>query len=338
MNCGHFHGKVLPLRTFETAWMYAQTSILVAAVELDVFTHLAQGRQTLPSLAKGCGASRRGLRVLLNALVAQEFLRKSGSRYWLQAEAARYLVRGQSDYLGEYVIRLRAPWNEWKHLAGVVRTGRPRRAINRVDLGKRFFPKLAQALFPGNFLTAKEVAPRIAPGPGNRNWKILDVACGAAPWSMAFAIRDPSVRVVALDLPEVLKVTRRFAVRHEVRRQYEFLAGDWNGLDFGPNRYDLVVLGHILHSEGVRRSRTLVRRCYRSLKKGGRLLIVEINPDDQRASPRFPLVFAVNMLMFTEQGDTYTFGEIRSWCQAAGFHRITRLASPSVSPLILARK
>ena len=338
MNCGHHRDRKLPLKTFEAIWAYTRTRILMSAIELDLFTRIARGHTTLERLSKACRASRRGLRALLDALTADQFLRKSGSRYLLSEEAAHFLVKGKTDFLGDYVARAGVPWDDWKHLTRVVRRGRPRRAMNRPSLGNRYFPRLAEALFPGNFLAAREVARRLAPRGRKQEWKMLDVACGAGPWSIAFAVRNPSVRVAALDLGEVLKVTKRFALKHGVRRQYEFLAGDWHKIDFGRNRYELVVLGHILHSEGARRSQTLIKRCYRALRKGGRLLIVEINPDAGRRKALFPLIFALNMLLYTEEGGTFTFEEIRSWCRKAGFRGVRQIPSSSVSPLILAGK
>ena len=338
MNCGHHHERKLPLRIFEDLWAYTRTRILITAIELDLFSRMARGHRTVESLSKACRASRRGLRALLDALTAGQFLRKSGSRYLLSEEAAHFLVREKTDFLGDYVVRTKYPWDDWKHLTSIVRRGKPRRAMNRVRLGNRYFPRLAEALFPGNFLVAREVAQRLAPRGRDQDWEMLDVACGAGPWSIAFAVRNPSVRVAALDLPEVLKVTKRFASRHGVRRQYEFLAGDWHKIEFGRKRYDLVVLGHILHSEGARQSQSLIKQCYRSLKEGGQILIVEINPDSGRRKDLFPLIFAVNMLMYTEEGNAFTFEEIRSWCRKAGFQGVRRIPCSSVSPLILARK
>ena len=318
--------------------MHVRTGILIAAVELDVFTKIAAGRRTVSALSKACKASPRGLQAILNELTAEKFLRKSGSKYLLGPEADCFLVRGRPDYLGEYVVRMKFSWQEWKDLAGVVRRGRPRHAVNREATGARFFPKLAEVLFPGNFLIARDVATKLLPGRRRQGWRILDVGCGAAPWSIAFALRDPTTRVSALDLPEVLKVTKRFAARHGVGKQYEYLPGTLQKRDFGRDRYNLILLGHILHSVGARGNRVLIRRCRRALKKGGQLLVIEINPNARRDGPVFPLIFAVNMLMFTDEGDAFPFEEIRSWCREAGFRSVRRFRSASVSPLILARK
>ncbi len=82
----------------------------------------------------------------------------------------------------------------------------------------------------------------------------------------------------------------------------------------------------------------MIRRCRRALKKGGQFLVIEINLNARRDGPVFPLVFAVNMLMFTDEGDAFPFEEIRSWCREANFRWVRRFRNASVSPLILARK
>jgi hypothetical protein len=102
--------------------------------------------------------------------------------------------------------------------------------------------------------------------------------------------------------------------------------------------YDVATLGHILHSEGAERSRKLLARVFAALAPGGTIAIAEMVPRDDRTGPAQPLVFAVNMLVFTEQGDTFTFAEISEWLKTAGFENPRTLESPGPSPLILATK
>ena len=108
--------------------------------------------------------------------------------------------------------------------------------------------------------------------------------------------------------------------------------------DFGEAKFDLGILGHICHSEGATRTQELFARVHRALKPGGVILIAEMVPDDERQTASFPLLFAVNMLVNTEEGDTFTFAEYRQWLEAAGFHHVRALQAPAPSPLIVAEK
>ncbi|MGI8605279.1 MAG: methyltransferase [Verrucomicrobiales bacterium] len=127
------------------------------------------------------------------------------------------------------------------------------------------------------------------------------------------------------------------AERFGVLDQFEMKAGDLNEIDFGSN-YDVVTLGHILHSEGRESSQRLIKKINAAMKPDGTIAIAEFTPNEERTGPPHTLIFAVNMLVNTEQGDAFTFGEIRTWLEAGGFTNIRTLDVPGPSPLILAKK
>ncbi len=132
-------------------------------------------------------------------------------------------------------------------------------------------------------------------------------------------------------------ITRKIAGRFGVGDRFHTVDGDLLEADFGTG-HRVATLGHILHSEGEARSRKLLQRVFRALAPGGTIAIAEFVPNDDRTGPLAPLIFAVNMLVNTEQGDTFTFGEIGAWLVEAGFEHARQLDAPSVSPLILADK
>ncbi|HSE97995.1 MAG TPA: methyltransferase, partial [Blastocatellia bacterium] len=109
-------------------------------------------------------------------------------------------------------------------------------------------------------------------------------------------------------------------------------------LDFGRNKYDLVILGHIIHSEGEKWGRKLIKKSYRALTDGGMLLIGEMVPNDTRTGPAFPLLFGLNMLIHTKDGGVYTMRQYREWLKEAGFKKARTINAPAPSPLILATK
>src|SRR5206468_12725101 len=107
--------------------------------------------------------------------------------------------------------------------------------------------------------------------------------------------------------------------------------------DFGDS-YDVATLGHILHSEGEERSRQLLNKTFRALKPGGTIAIAEWLVNDDRTEPLPSLMFAVQMLVNTEKGDTFSFNEIKSWLEEVGFKKVRKLKAPGPSPLVLATK
>jgi hypothetical protein len=145
------------------------------------------------------------------------------------------------------------------------------------------------------------------------------------------------VTIRAIDLPGVLPVTRRVAERFGVGDRLTTVAGDLHEAEFGTG-HQVVTIGEILHSVGQDRSRDLLRRAFAALAPGGTVAIAEHLLDDDRCGPTGALVFAVNMLINTEAGSTFTFREIAGWLAEAGFSNARLLKVPSPSPLILATR
>jgi hypothetical protein len=100
----------------------------------------------------------------------------------------------------------------------------------------------------------------------------------------------------------------------------------------------IATLGHILHSEGEKRSRQLLRKTFDALAPGGTIAIGEFVANDDRTGPPNALMFAVNMIINTEEGNTFTFAEMSSWLREAGFVNPRQFEAPAPSPLILANK
>jgi SAM-dependent methyltransferase len=134
-------------------------------------------------------------------------------------------------------------------------------------------------------------------------------------------------------IPTTKRITRRFGVTD----RFKFIEGDLQEADFGDG-YDIATLGHILHSEGEERSRRLLKKTFAALRSGGIIAIAEWLVNDERTQPLPPLMFAVQMLVNTEKGDTFSFSEIKGWLREAGFKKARLLKAPGPSPLILATK
>ena len=317
------------------AWR-AQT--LVAGVDLDVFNHLAAGKRTVKEIADAAGASPRGIASLLDALTAIGYLRKSGNRYGLQPVSAAFLVPGGKDYAGAMAQTLALTWDAWKNLTEAVRSGRPAETVDIAEKGKEFFPKLVASIFPGNFAASKVAVSRFPKSERRKIQKILDVAAGSGAWSLAFAQAIPGARVTAVDFPEMTPITQGFAEKFGVAARYDYLEGDMRQLDFGRDTYDLVILGHIIHSEGEEHGKDLLRKSYAALRTGGKLLIAEYVPNNARTGPAMPLLFGLNMLLQTEEGAVFTLREYRAWLKAAGFHKVAAIPVPPPSTVILASK
>jgi SAM-dependent methyltransferase len=330
---------VTPEQIMRYAWGYAAPLILEAAVRLGVFDALADGVTTIPGLAANTGGSERGLRIILNALVGLGLLKKDGpTGYALTSEADTFLVSCRSGYLGGFLKHTSSHLiPKWLGLTDIVRTGRPAEAVNQEKGGAEFFEKFVEDLFPLNFAAATVLADHLQIEQASTPTTVLDLAAGSGVWSIVLARRSPRVRVTAVDWPGVLPATQRTAERQGVADRFRFVAGDLLTVDFGTG-YQVATLGHILHSEGEVRSRRLLAKASAALAPGGMIAIAEWLVDADRTGPPMGLTFAVNMLVNTDEGDTFSFDEIASWLKDAGFRDARQLDVPGPSPLVLAIK
>jgi ubiquinone/menaquinone biosynthesis C-methylase UbiE len=303
-----------------------------------LFTHIHNGKSTAKEVARAAKSSPRGTERLLDALVGLGYLSKKGDGYGLEPVAEQFLVKGKASYLGGFVYETKLTWAGWGQLTEVIRPGRPFGAVDTETDGREFFPQLVEAIFPMSYGAAREAVAAIPEKTRKRIGTILDVAAGSAAWSLPFAQAMPDVRVTALDYKEVLPIARRFAERFGVADRYDYIEGNLREIDFGRNRYDMVILGHIIHSEGEKWGKKLVKKAHRALTDNGLLLIAEMIPNDTRTGPPMPLLFGLNMIAHTEAGDVFTMKQYREWLKGAGFKKITTVDVPSPSPLILATK
>ena len=330
---------VTPERITQMAWGYAAPLMLEAGVRNGVFDALDSGPKSLEELVQQTGASARGLRALLNALAGLGILTKDSGRFALAPDAAAFLVSGKPGYLGG-LMRLASGQMipPWLKLTDIVKKGGPDlRGIDSEQAGTPFFQELVNAIFPLSYGPAQALARGLKLAGSGKAVRVLDLGAGSGVWGIALAESSPHVKVTALDWPGVLDLTRKNTVRHGVQDRFNFVAGDLTSADFGSG-YDIAVLGHILHSEGEQRSRTLLRKIFAALAPGGALAIQEFLVEPDRSGPPVALIFAVNMLVNTDQGDTWSFQEIAGWLRDAGFENVRQLDAPGPSPLILANR
>jgi ubiquinone/menaquinone biosynthesis C-methylase UbiE len=335
--------SVQPQVTFERlmqfAWGYAPPLVIEAACRHKLFDHLDGPAKTASQLAAAAGVPERGVRIVANALVGIGLLAKDADgMYTLTPESAQFLVSTKPSYMGRFFHHTGVQIiPRWMQLGEVLEHGGPKSGVNQHDAGAGFFHEFVEDLFPLGYPAAQALAAGLQMAEAKGPVSVLDLAAGSGVWSIAMAQASPHVRVTAVDWPEILEITRRVAERCGVAERFTFTAGDLATADFGAG-HQVATLGHILHSEGEARSKELLAKTSAALAPGGTIAIQEFLVDRERAKSTMGLIFAVNMLVMTEQGDTFSFEEIAGWLEEAGFKNPRTLESPGPSPLILATK
>jgi ubiquinone/menaquinone biosynthesis C-methylase UbiE len=325
-----------PERLTQFAFGFAPSLLLQTAVELHIFDFIDQSPMSLEELGSRTGASLRGLRALLNALVGFEFLSKNDDgRYTLTPESETFLVRNKPAYRGDFFTFVPGMIQHWLNLKEVVKSGEPVVKANSEQEGVEFFHDFVKALFNINFAPAQTLAGALKKE--REIASVLDIAAGSGVWGIVLAQHFPRAQVTAVDFSAILEVTKETAQKYGVADRFHFSAGDLLSADFG-SPHDVAVLGHILHTEGEKRSRQLLPKVFTALAPGGTIAIAEWLVNETHTAPPHSLMFAVNMLVHSSEGDTFSFEEISSWLAEAGFRDAHLLEAPGVSPLILATK
>ena len=331
--------QLTPERLMQLGFAYAPPLVIGAAVSNKIFDTLASGPKTVAQVSTQTGASGRGLRILMNALVGLDLLKKDRrEKYSLTPESAAFLVSNNPGTLARFFpMNARRLIPHWLKLDEIVRTGRPPESHNQENPGVEFFTALVENIIPMSYGSAQKLSDHLRLAKAKNTVRVLDLAAGSGIWGIVLTQKSSHVRVTAVDWAGMIPTTKRITEKFGVRDRFEFIEGDLLEADFG-NDYDVATLGHILHSEGEERSRQLLKKTSRALKSGGTVAIAEWLVNDRRTEPMHALMFAVQMLVNTEKGDTFSFNEIKSWLEEAGFKKVRKLEAPGPSPLVLATK
>jgi SAM-dependent methyltransferase len=331
--------QVTPERLMQLAFAYAPPLIIGAAVNNRLFDALQSGAKTITQVSEETGASERGLRAVLNALVGLGLLNKDRKeRYSLTPQSEVFLISNKPGTLaGFFAMNSTHLMPDWLHLSESVKTGLPPIALNQEAHGPEFFSALVENIIPMSYPAAVKLGQALRLSKTRQPVRVLDIAAGSGIWGIALAQQSPHVRVTAQDWAAMIPTTKRITKKFGMADRFDYIEGDVLGANFGTG-YDIATLGHILHTEGQERSRQLLKRVFRALKSGGTAAIGEWLVNDARTAPPNGLIFAVNMLVHSEEGDTFSFNEIKRWLEEAGFKKVRKLAAPGPSPLVLATK
>ncbi|HEV3471562.1 MAG TPA: class I SAM-dependent methyltransferase [Pyrinomonadaceae bacterium] len=325
---------------FETCNAYQRSAALKAALELEVFTAVGEGRRTASEVAERCGASERGARILCDYLVVIGFLTKEGGRYGLTHDSAVFLDRRSPAYLGGATEFLLDPLvtGGFADLANAVRRGGtvlPEGGT--VAPENPVWVKFARAMAPMAALPAQLIAQLLDIADAPR-LKVLDIAAGHGLFGIAVARANPRAEVFALDWPSVLEVAKENARAAGVEGRYRTIEGSAFEVEYGGG-YDLVLLTNFLHHFDPPTCEGLLRKVHASLGEGGRAVTLEMVPNEDRVSPPIPASFSMTMLGSTPAGDAYTFKELERMFARAGFSRSElHQLPPTIEPVVISER
>lgn len=328
--------KPTPEHIFNTLNAYQQSAALATAIELDIFTRIADGANEAQALAKSAGAAQRGIRILCDYMTIHGFLTKSQNRYALTPESALFLNRkspaclaAMAGFLGGELQRNRFGVLTEAVRAGGTPTGRGDNSKPHDEMWVQFAKSMAPLTAPAAAFIAE-----LTGAAQTRPCQVLDIAAGHGMYGIAVAQHNPKARVVALDWPAVLEVAKANARAAGLGDRFSTRAGSVFTADLGRGN-DYVLLTNILHHFDPPTCETLLKRVYAALQPGGKAITLEFVPHEDRISPPAAAGFSLVMLANTDAGDAYTFAEFEIMFQNAGFVKTTLHSVPDMPQQIL---
>jgi len=308
-----------PQLFFETVNAFHKTEALKTAIELGLFTAIAQGQQKAEDIAATCNASARGTRILCDFLVVNGFLTKAANRYAMTRDSAVFLDQRSPAYLGSALRFLLLPSTieDYRHLTEAVRTGGTTRKENSLTPEHPMWVEFARGMAPLMAMPAEQLAKMLRADEGHK-WKVLSLAVGHGLYDITLARHNPNAEVWAVDWANVLEVAGENAAKAGVAGRYHTIPGSAFEVDYGEG-YDLALVVNFLHHFDLITCEKLLRKVHGALKPGGRAVILEFVPNEDRVSPPLPASFSLIMLAGTPAGDAHTFKEFQQMLGNAGF-------------------
>ena len=309
-----------PERFFDALNAHQQTEAMKAAIELEVFTAIAEGKTTAAAIAERCAAAERGVRILCDFLAIHGFLTKENQRYGLAADSAAFLNKHSPAYLGGAIDFILTGRIRKAHelMTDAVRLGGTALGQGTLVAENPDWVEFARAMMPLMSYPAEVMATELRKGGEAR--KVLDVAAGHGIFGIAVARQNPQAHVYAADWGNVLEVAQENARAAGITERHHLIPGDAFETEFGSG-YDLVLITNFLHHFDIPTSTKFLRKVHAALAPSGRAAIVDLVPNEDRISPPTAAAFSLMMLATTPSGDAFTLTEYEQMARDAGFAR-----------------
>ncbi|MGW8193465.1 MAG: methyltransferase [Desulforhopalus sp.] len=308
--------------------------IVLTAAELDLFSLLAHRPLTLNEVVAATNSDRRGMTILLDALCALGYLVKQESCYQTEPSAIPLLVRESEQTMLPMVMHMGTLWQTWTQLTDIVLGKAAGKSGGAGPLHKDHIKAFIGAMH----VVAAKMAPAVVAVVNPQGIrKMLDVGGGSGSYTLAFLQASSKIRATLFDLSEVIDIAKERLEAAGMIERVTLTPGDFYS-DLLPAGHDFAFLSAIIHQNSPEQNRTLFGKIYQALEPGGRIVVRDHVMSPDRTQPLDGALFAVNMLVGTSGGSTYTFEEIAGGLSSAGFSSIRQLQAKGMFSLVEAFK
>jgi len=319
----------------ELVRQFQPACLLAAAVDLDLFSHLGSEPIEITLLATALNADLRGLRILLDALVALEIVTKQDNHYGITGSIQSILSKDSDTSVLAGVQHLANCLRSWSQLSHTVKTGQVFERAPSVRGAQGDTESFIGAM---QIFTRHEIGPTLERLKDLRFAHLLDIGGASGNWTVGFLSDNPLARATLFDLPQVIPLAQNHLAQCQMTDRVQLVPGDYN-TDALPAGSDLAWLSAITHQNSRAQNRALFAKIHTALLPGGSLLIRDIVIDCSRTKPMAGALFAVNMLACTPGGNTYTLKEYEEDLRQAGFSLVELVhQDEGMNSIVRARK
>jgi len=300
----------------EIARGFMKSEILLVANELNIFSLIGKKGKSLDDICRETGINRRAMKILLNALMAMKFIDMEKDFYLNSSLSCEYLLPGKEFYQGNMLKHLYKTKGRWADLLDIVKTGKPLKTGS--ETRKKSEDETRRFILGMSNVAAASVEKLLPLLDLSGIKHLLDVGGGPATYSTGFCKKYPGLRATVFDLPEVIPITKEQLTLAGMEESIDTIAGDFMSDEFG-GPYDMVFISNIIHMLGPDKISGLFQKSAKCLEPGGKIAVKDFFVDNDLKGPEYSLLFAVNMLVSTEEGNTYTEREVIDMLSKSGF-------------------
>ncbi len=313
-----------PDKIMELGTAFWGSKTLLSAVELGLFSKLANGPLDADTLRDRLGLHPRSATDFFDALVALGMLERGGALYSNAPETHIFLDRAKPSYIGGVLEMANARlYGFWGSLTEGLRTGQPQ---NEARTGDNFFEALysdtarleqfMHAMTGLSMGTARAIAQKF---PWQKYQTFIDIGAAEGGLPVEIALAHPHLSGGGFDLPPVEPIFDEYVTSFGLSDRLRFYPGDFFAEPLP--QADVLVMGHILHDWNLDEKGSLLAKACATLPKGGALIVYEALIDDERSQNAVGLLMSLNMLIESPGGFDYTGADCCSWMRQAGFHQ-----------------
>lgn len=313
---------------------FRQSKILLSAIELGVFSLLGSRELTAKDVSFELGTDTDATERLLNALTSLNFTTKYRNHFKNTSDSLRYLDKSSPDYVGS-MLHMNLNWESWGKLTNVIRTGKPIYKNLLEERSEEFVEAYVESVHKSYNHEAEGVSKAITLTNVN---KMMDLGCGSGMYSIEFMRRNPNMEVILLDFPKVIPITQKYVEEAKLpSANYRFKTGMIKGDKFEDN-LDLVYASFVFEEFNIWENIDIMRQCFESLNKNGRLIIHENFINNDRTEPAHSVIYSLNLKLHTEKGNAYSENDYWIMLKEAGFQKVENLVTDYGTILIRGTK